>query len=1516
MKKLFLILLLLVPGRLLATTRYVATTGSDGAAGTIGAPFRTLAHAWAVSTAGDIIYMRGNSGGTYAEHIGATTTLPSGIAGNPITISGYPSEVVTLTGTMTDAIFDPAHGEDYINLTDLILDGTNTVQFPIGGNGGPDYWTLTRVEVKNATGTGIIPHGNHWTFIDCNIHHNGHVTTAGVPQDHGMYLSGSFNTIDGGQYHDNWGSGLQIYESGASANNGNVVRNARIYANGTGGSAGGVIMGSGTDGLMYNNLIYNNNGDGLQIDHATDRVAAYNNTIYGNSGQGIFLGATTLNSKVKNNILWSNGTNAVIDTGSDGSNAAGISNNLTTNPDLTNPAGFVFTLQGTSAAIGTGLDLSAVMPATDFMGTARTAPWDRGAYKYTSASCTPHHLTFTSQPSSNILGGNLGPTYVVIKDVGGVTCTAATNTITLSKNGSATWGTLASGSSLAKAASAGVAFWTDLSVTTTTGAGSIDAAASGLTGATSASITIASYFGHTEHDATSLVAYGAGAFDLTGQAVDPTPRAHWAYYKTYNCTEGCWQSFFDVNSPSDTMLGAFTLYDNPPATVTPITLTAGTYHVFIYGLELRTFATGSWITLSCGSATSTQIVADDDVPDYTGYWSEAGTLTVVTPCTAWTISMHRPSGADQAFYLRGIYLTTDLERVVTEDLVPGLSVNLTYPTIMDDSAPIKGNLACNASFETGVDACFGLYGTKTTVLADMWQSSCDGGAHTGSACLKLPLDAASNLPNTGTTTQWISRLYHLKPNKKYSISAWVKAASGTPTVLLEAFNAFVPPAGFTPQPTIQGLKITSTSWQRVTITNQYLLGYPTADYNFTLSVNSASSSNFIYIDDFQVEEGNLTTYAAPSTLDCTLSTANAGHIYFTTDTLTATQRCYNSSGALATGTLYYEIYDYLDNLIVGPSTASLSIAATTTTSGTLSTATGGKLGSFRFVYRTDNGPDKEFHYSIIFPTTTSADATSNMGTHPNYIASSLDTLQRLGIKWSRDLSPAGLCRWELTEPADGTFVWRDAELAVLTSHNIEPLCTLTANAPGAIMSWAYSGGNPILAKYSAFVTAVVNHYKSLGTHYYECWNEPLSVMSANWYAQILKTCVDAIETEDVTAKIVGMGGLNADDIAGVITQLNALYMPSWDYRTHLHALSSHDYGEGADPATLTPFVAAGRRIWNTEAGTWDQGAYHGIYSNFLAWGTAISKHSRASRYYEASIKSPALLSTNYAATIAAGLEKYFEYDARVAAAPNYFQHHPTLLEYDGSVRHKAITYACAGHFIDHATGHGNASTDGNSQFYPFETAGDPVAFLYSTDNIPRQVVIGNSITHGQLTVYDQMCNVITITGTTVPYGRQPVYVVMTGGAWTVLGIGLGSLGVVSVRADTTAPNVTIVDGPRGLLPYVTALNPIRMRFLPLDETSYPTIGEFNPLSDGRTVGMTSNAPDPNAMLCSYRLDSLTSFSAYSADTYVDYTSVPGGTYNFEVKCKDAAGNVSATASRQITVAADAKKLTMRHARKL
>jgi hypothetical protein len=71
---------------------YVSPTGNDHNPGSLGQPFRTIAHATAQLYPGETLYLRG---GTYRETLAMSQ---SGRSGAPITITAYQNEQVTITG--------------------------------------------------------------------------------------------------------------------------------------------------------------------------------------------------------------------------------------------------------------------------------------------------------------------------------------------------------------------------------------------------------------------------------------------------------------------------------------------------------------------------------------------------------------------------------------------------------------------------------------------------------------------------------------------------------------------------------------------------------------------------------------------------------------------------------------------------------------------------------------------------------------------------------------------------------------------------------------------------------------------------------------------------------------------------------------------------------------------------------------------------------------------------------------------------------------------------------------------------------------------------------------------------------------------------------------------------------------------------------------------------------------------------------------------------------------------------
>jgi hypothetical protein len=78
--------------RILLSTYFVSTAGTDSNAGTVGAPFGTIQHAANLVEPGDTVMIRG---GTYRETV---TPAHSGTASAPITFQAYAGEHVTISG--------------------------------------------------------------------------------------------------------------------------------------------------------------------------------------------------------------------------------------------------------------------------------------------------------------------------------------------------------------------------------------------------------------------------------------------------------------------------------------------------------------------------------------------------------------------------------------------------------------------------------------------------------------------------------------------------------------------------------------------------------------------------------------------------------------------------------------------------------------------------------------------------------------------------------------------------------------------------------------------------------------------------------------------------------------------------------------------------------------------------------------------------------------------------------------------------------------------------------------------------------------------------------------------------------------------------------------------------------------------------------------------------------------------------------------------------------------------------
>ena len=81
------------PSAFAATTYWISPTGSDSAAGTSGAPFKTIQHCATIAVAGDTCSI---TSGTYRESV---VPANSGTSSNPITLTSAPGANVTVDGS-------------------------------------------------------------------------------------------------------------------------------------------------------------------------------------------------------------------------------------------------------------------------------------------------------------------------------------------------------------------------------------------------------------------------------------------------------------------------------------------------------------------------------------------------------------------------------------------------------------------------------------------------------------------------------------------------------------------------------------------------------------------------------------------------------------------------------------------------------------------------------------------------------------------------------------------------------------------------------------------------------------------------------------------------------------------------------------------------------------------------------------------------------------------------------------------------------------------------------------------------------------------------------------------------------------------------------------------------------------------------------------------------------------------------------------------------------------------------
>ena len=369
------------------------------------------------------------------------------------------------------------------------------------------------------------------------------------------------------------------------------------------------------------------------------------------------------------------------------------------------------------------------------------------------------------------------------------------------------------------------------------------------------------------------------------------------------------------------------------------------------------------------------------------------------------------------------------------------------------------------------------------------------------------------------------------------------------------------------------------------------------------------------------------------------------------------------------------------------------------------------------------------------------------------------------------------------------------------------------------------------------------------------------------------------------------GAYQAGYVKAVISEF-AKQFPDWRWQQDIDSLSIHMYPtrEVQDPASAGQGGVYRRElievyekpVWNTETGTWDSGFFHTDNAPVANWGRNLFSFKDGEQFTDASQASVESLAANFLESTGNGLRKYFYYDMRVVATPAYYTTHPSMLEYDDTIRPKGIAYAVLAKLFDHAVGTGRVRiADEASQAFVYDRGGTALLGIFTADNARRSITLPG-ISAQALRAYDSMGNRIRVSGRRLVYGRRAVYLEAEGVSPEQLRSALRA-GTVRTVADTAPPSVSIDEGPRGALPVAS----VSLRWSGGDDTATPGVVE------------------PKAITYSQRLTGPAQarrWSAWDAGNTVSYSELAAGRYAFEVKGRDRAGNVSDAVSRRFEIA--------------
>jgi hypothetical protein len=239
---------------------YVSTVGSDAAAGTAAAPWRTLQKAADTVPAGATVIVRG---GTHAGFV----MRRSGTASGRIVFQGYPGETATVTGDAAHAHAIELRGARFVTLRGLVVRGAHE-RYSAGVNvhGGASDIVVEDCTLRDNHSFGLRTYGaTNVTVRRSTITKNDsgvrmdYAATGNVVEDSDIFENTGMVVDDTTGGNDTGANALQFFKTTGAV----AVRRNRMYGNRApshdyGYDGGAVEIYASSDLTISENLIWNN----------------------------------------------------------------------------------------------------------------------------------------------------------------------------------------------------------------------------------------------------------------------------------------------------------------------------------------------------------------------------------------------------------------------------------------------------------------------------------------------------------------------------------------------------------------------------------------------------------------------------------------------------------------------------------------------------------------------------------------------------------------------------------------------------------------------------------------------------------------------------------------------------------------------------------------------------------------------------------------------------------------------------------------------------------------------------------------------------------------------------------------------------------------------------------------------------------------------------------------------------------------------------------------------------------